>query len=69
MSPSARSNAAALRSRGFTLARGDRRGYVAVDYKGEVYAIARYAGIKTKEVREWVCPECYNFEDAEGGEG
>lgn len=50
-SDSAKAFGAALRSRGFTLARGDRRGYVAVDYKGEVYAIARYAGIKTKEVR------------------
>lgn len=43
---------AALRARGYTLARGDRRGFVAVDYRGEVYAIARYAGIKTKDVRE-----------------
>lgn len=43
---------AALASRGYTLARGDRRGFVVVDYRGEVYAIARYAGIKTKDVRE-----------------
>lgn len=43
--------ASALRARGYTLARGDRRGFVAVDYRGEVYAIARYAGIKTKDVR------------------
>lgn len=43
---------AALQARGYTLARGDRRGFVAVDYRGEVYAIARYAGIKTKDVRE-----------------
>ncbi|NWH07873.1 MAG: relaxase/mobilization nuclease domain-containing protein [Alphaproteobacteria bacterium] len=40
----------ALKQRGFTLARGDRRGFVAVDYRGEVYAVARYAGLKTKEV-------------------
>ena len=39
----------ALRERGFWLARGDRRGFVAVDYRGEIYAVARYAGIKTKE--------------------
>jgi hypothetical protein len=42
---------AALKARGYTLARGDRRGYVAVDHRGEVYAISRYTGIKTKDVR------------------
>ena len=42
--------AAAIQARGYTLARGDRRGYVAVDYRGEVYAIAKYTGIKTREV-------------------
>ncbi len=44
--------AAALLSKGFVLARGDRRGFVAVDYHGEAYAVARYAGVKAKEVRE-----------------
>lgn len=39
----------ALRERGFWLARGDHRSFVAVDYRGEVYAVARYAGIRTKE--------------------
>src|SRR5690606_13854007 len=29
-----------------------RRGHVAVDYRGEVYAIAKYAGIPTKQVRD-----------------
>lgn len=42
----------ALHSKGFVLARGDRRGFVAVDYRGETYAIARYTGVKTKEVRD-----------------
>jgi len=42
----------ALLSKGFILARGDRRGYVAVDYRGEVYAVARYTGVKTKDVRK-----------------
>ena len=42
----------ALQTRGYWLARGDRRGYVAVDYRGEPYAIAKYTGIKTKQVRE-----------------
>lgn len=40
----------ALAERGFRLARGDRRGVVAVDYHGEVYAVARQAGVKTAEV-------------------
>ncbi len=44
--------AQALLSKGFILARGDRRGYVAVDYQGEIYAIAKYTGIKTKDARE-----------------
>ncbi|HEU0142201.1 MAG TPA: hypothetical protein VFQ79_20940 [Bryobacteraceae bacterium] len=51
-SDSAKAFAAALRSRGYTLARGDRRGFVAVDYRGEVYAVARYTGQKTKDVRK-----------------
>ncbi len=39
-----------LKSRGFTLARGDRRGHVAVSPEGEVLSIARYTGKKTKEI-------------------
>lgn len=42
----------ALRERGYILARGDRRGFVAVDHQGEAYAIARYCSVKTKEVKE-----------------
>jgi len=42
--------AQALLARGYTLARGDRRGYVAIDYRGEIYAIAQYTGVKTKDV-------------------
>lgn len=42
----------ALEERGYYLARGDRRGHVAVDFRGEVYALARWAGVKTKEVRD-----------------
>ncbi|MCB1680960.1 MAG: relaxase/mobilization nuclease domain-containing protein [Alphaproteobacteria bacterium] len=41
----------ALKERGFTLARGDRRGYLAVDLAGEVYALPKWAGVKTKDVR------------------
>ncbi len=44
--------AAALKEHGYILARGDRRAFVAVDSQGEIYAIARYAGIKTREVFE-----------------
>ena len=41
----------ALQERGYRLARGDKRGFVAVDYQGEVYAIAKWANIRTKQVR------------------
>ena len=40
----------ALKERGFWLARGDRRGFVAVDYLDEVYSLSRFAGVKTKEI-------------------
>lgn len=43
--------ATALKARGYTLARGDRRGFVAVDFRGEVYALAKCVGVKTKDVR------------------
>jgi hypothetical protein len=42
----------ALKARGFYLARGDRRGHVAVDYRGEIYAIAQYVDVRTKVVKE-----------------
>ncbi|WP_281020029.1 hypothetical protein [Minwuia sp. IMCC3060] len=42
----------ALLERGLWLARGDRRGYVAVDYEGEVFSLSRWAGVKTKHLRE-----------------
>ena len=41
----------ALDERGYWLARGDRRGFVAVDFQGEVYAIAKYVGQRTTDVR------------------
>jgi Relaxase/Mobilisation nuclease domain len=40
----------AFKERGFWLARGDRRGYVAVDYLGEVYSLSRYAGVTVKDI-------------------
>ncbi len=42
---------AALRDQGFWLAQGDRRSFVAVDWRGEVYSISRSAGVKVKELR------------------
>lgn len=41
----------ALKERGMTLARGDRRGHVAVTHEGTVLSIARYVSKRTKEVR------------------
>jgi hypothetical protein len=40
----------ALKARGFTLAKGDRRGHVAITPEGEVLSVARYTGKKTKEI-------------------
>lgn len=42
----------ALLERGLWLARGDRRGCVAVDHEGEVFSLSRWAGVKTKQLRE-----------------
>lgn len=42
---------AALEDRGYFLARGDQRGFVATDIHGEVYSVARMAGVKTKELQ------------------
>jgi hypothetical protein len=42
--------AKALEERGYNLAQGDRRGFVAVDFKGEVYSLSRWAGVKNKEI-------------------
>ncbi len=41
---------AALEARGYYLAQGDRRGVVAVDYRGEAYALSRWSGVKSKDV-------------------
>ena len=40
----------ALKERGFLLARGDQRGFVAIDYRGEVYSLSRYVSVKGKEL-------------------
>ena len=41
----------ALAERGYILAKGDRRGFVAIDHWGEAYAVSKWVGIRTKEVR------------------
>ncbi len=42
----------ALKERGFRLAEGDRRSFVAVDTQGEVFSLPKQIGVKTKAVRE-----------------
>lgn len=51
VSDNQRAFAHALKERGYTLAKGDRRGFVALDHRCEVYAVSKWVGIKTKEVR------------------
>lgn len=51
-SDDAKSFDAALRERGYFLAKGDRRGFVALDVQGEVFAISRWTNLRTKEVRD-----------------
>jgi len=43
---------AAIEERGFKLAKGDRRGFVAVSHEGEVLSVGRYIGKKAKDVAE-----------------
>lgn len=40
----------ALEERGFYLAKGDRRGFVAMDWRGEVYSLSRWSGQSTKDL-------------------
>ncbi|MFM9942973.1 MAG: relaxase/mobilization nuclease domain-containing protein [Hyphomicrobiaceae bacterium] len=49
-SDNARSFTQALKARGFTIARGDRRGHVAISPEGEVFSLARAVGKTTKDV-------------------
>ncbi|WP_149541208.1 relaxase/mobilization nuclease domain-containing protein [Siccirubricoccus phaeus] len=50
-SDNARAFARSLEARGFFLAKGDKRGFVVLDYLGEVHSLPRVLGLKTKEVR------------------
>ena len=49
-SDSGRAFKQALEQKGYFLARGDRRAVVALDVHGEIYAVARWANVKTKDV-------------------
>lgn len=40
----------ALEERGYYLAKGDRRGFVALDMHGEVLSVSRYTGAKAKDI-------------------
>lgn len=51
VSDSRTSFAHALAEQGYILAKGD-RGHVAVDYKGEKFAVSRYVGVKARQVRD-----------------
>jgi len=42
---------ASLKLHGYHIARGDKRGYVATDIKGEVYSIPKWVSAKTKDVK------------------
>lgn len=48
---SGKAYAQALAQQGYTLAQGDRRAFVAVDFRGQVYAVAKWSNVKTREVR------------------
>jgi len=42
----------ALKQHGYYLAKGDKRGYVAVDWRGEVYSHSRWLGVKVKDLKQ-----------------
>ncbi|MCF6354794.1 MAG: hypothetical protein L3J26_06780 [Candidatus Polarisedimenticolaceae bacterium] len=41
-----------LEKHGFYLAKGDRRDFVAIDWRGEVYSLPRWLDVKTKAIKE-----------------
>lgn len=50
-SDDAQSFEAAMRERGYFVAKGDRRGVVVLDINGEVFSVARWSGVRTNDVR------------------
>jgi len=53
---SAKAFANILTERGFMLAQGDRRGFVAVDVTGEVFSLTRQLGLKAKDLSKRLGP-------------
>jgi len=49
--PTAKDFTQALERQGYYLAKGDRRGYVAVDWQGEVYSLTRWLNVKTNDLK------------------
>ena len=49
--PTAKGFTQALERQGYYLAKGDRRGYVAVDWQGEVYSLTRWLNVKTNVLK------------------
>lgn len=41
-----------LEERGYYLAKGDRRGFLAVDWRGEVFSLSKWLDVKTKALKE-----------------
>jgi len=52
MSDNKASLAHALQERGYWLAKGDKRGFVVLDHKMEIYALSKALGLKTKVIRD-----------------
>lgn len=52
VSDNAKTFTKALEERGFYLAKGDSRSFVALDYFGEVYSLTRAIGVNTKQLQE-----------------
>lgn len=48
--------AVALEARGYSLARGDRRGFVVVDVQGEVHSLTRLLGLTIKDIAARIGP-------------
>lgn len=51
-----KSTAQALEEHGLFLAKGDRRGFVALDLDGNVYSLSRWMGVKSKELSQRLGP-------------
>ncbi len=52
ISDSKKAFASALEQKGFYLAKGDRRGFVAIDWRGEIYSLSRWLDISSKALKD-----------------